>query len=238
MAIFLGMVSLPTLGQRGVFKIERVATGEVVATLDGVVVGFGPDAYGTSFEYGSTALSHAGVPEGGQTTPTGRDGKPRGRAVRVVSGGQLVTRIEAGSEVRYIELHDVLYCGSVTSKRVLYYLPVGFDAVIHRLVAGGRWETTFKYKGHPAMALPELITRDLQTGEIVYRAFDLTPVRTNVMEVQEEYYRGGKVISKLTTERGTGPGILIAIKSISAPIPRNYFAIDFVLDGWPFGSHY
>lgn len=227
---------IPQVKPKGIFRMERVKTGEVVATLDGMVIGFGPDAYRTTYEYGKNAFW--GIPDGGKTTPIGEDNEPIGRAVRVVSGGELIVEIEGGEEVRYYRLNDVLYCGNVTSKRVLYYKPVGFDAKIHRLIADGRWETTFTYEGHPLMSLPSLTTKDLRTGEVVYRAFDLKPIRTNVMQVREEYYRDGKVISELLTERGIGLGILIDIKSISAPIPRNYFAFDFVLSDWPFGSRW
>jgi hypothetical protein len=129
--VLTGLFSHPTLGQRGWFTMERAATGEMVATLDGVVVGFGPDGYVTDFQYGTGA--HAGFPEGGQTAPMGSDDQPRGRAVRVVSGGRLITEIEAGKEVRYLQLNDVLYCGSMTSRRVLYYHPTTPPlAAIHR----------------------------------------------------------------------------------------------------------
>lgn len=218
---------------KGVFRVERVKTGEVVCTLDGMVVGFGPDAYSTKFEYAENAFAE--IPVGGETTPMGENNSPIGRAVRVVSGGELVTEAEGEQEVRYYRLNDVLYCGDATCKRVLYYKPIGSDAKIHRLIADGRWETRFTYEGHPLMSLPTLTTKDLNTGEVVYRAFDLEPIRTNVMRVREEYYRQGKVVSELVTERATGLGILLDIKSISGPIPRNYFAFDFVLSDWPFG---
>lgn len=230
--------ALPQVRPKGKFRMERVETGELVATLDGMVIGFGPDAYSSTYEYGKSVSGAIGIPDGGKTTPIGEDNKPIGRAVRVVSGGELIVEIEGGKEVRYYRLNDVLYCGNVTSKRVLYYKPFGSDAKIHRLISDGRWETTFTYEGHPLMSLPSLTTKDLRSGQVVYRAFDLKPIRTNVMQVREEYYRDGNVISELVTERGTGLGILIAIKSISAPIPQNYFAFDFVLSDWPFGSRW
>lgn len=231
-----GKKASPYVKPKGTFRMERVETGEVVATLDGLVIGFGPDSYATTFEYGR--FSYAGIPDGGETTPVGEDDEPIGRAVRVISGGELIDEVEDGEEVRYYRLNDVLYCGDVTSKRVLYYIPFGSEARIHRLIADGRWETTFAYDENPVRSLPSLTTRDLRTGEVVYRAFDLTPIRTNVMQVREEYYSDGRVVSDLVTERSTGLGILVDIKSISAPIPRNYFAIDFVLSGWPFGSRW
>ena len=219
--------------REGVLRIGRVKTGEVIMTLDDMVIGFGPDAYSTKYQYGNSLMD---IPVGGETTPIGENNEPIGRAVQVVSGGELITEIEGGKKVHYLRLNDVLYCGEATSKRVLYYKPLGFDAKIHRLIADGRWETTFTYEGNPLIALPSLTTKDLKTGEIVYHAFDLKPIRTNVMQVNEEYYHDGKVVSKLVTERETGLGILIAVKSITAPIPQNYFAFDFVLNDWPFGN--
>jgi hypothetical protein len=53
---------LPQVKPKGIFRMERVKTGEVVATLDGMVIGFGPDAYSTTYEYGKNAFG--GIPFG------------------------------------------------------------------------------------------------------------------------------------------------------------------------------
>jgi len=109
--------------------------------------------------------------------------------------------------------------------------------VVKTLIAD-RYESVYAYeKGVPGYGIPNIETRDRNTGEVVQRCTfqEILPDSDGAFVSLEEYFEGGELVAKIATIRQGGTGFLGREQVVSGVLPRDYHNYEFVMTDWPTG---